>query len=267
MTLADTVPLDPTLTLYAAVFGADEPELDDLAENFHEASKLYPALAERQLRGIVRLAASDALVAASQRSVRRNRQRLSVPLPPCELSPVLRTRRSARDFTGRPLGLQRLAALLEAGYGVIAPGRRTVPSGGGLYPLELYPVALRVDGLDAGVFHFDPPRHVLELVQAGDVAAELEATCPSLGPLAGEAAVVFVTAVFWRSRFKYGLRGYRFALLEAGHVVQNVLLAATELGVAALPLGGFYDTLVERLLGVDGVDESAVYAIVLGGDP
>ena len=266
MTLGETVPLDPALTLYAAVFGADEPELDDLAENFHEASKLHPALAERQLRGIARLTASDALLAASLRSVRRNRQLPSVPLPPCALSPVLRARRSARDFPGRPLGLQRLAALLEAVYGVTALGRRSVPSGGALYPLELYPVVMRVDGLDAGVFHFDPPRRLLELVQAGEVAAELEATCPFPGLLAGAAAVVFVTAVFWRSRFKYGLRGYRFTLLEAGHVVQNVLLAATELGVPALPLGGFYDTRVESLLGVDGVDESAVYAIVLGGD-
>ena len=98
------------------------------------------------------------------------------------------------------------------------------------------------------------------------IGPELEAACPLPGLLAGAAAVVFVTAVFWRSRFKYGLRGYRFALLEAGHVAQNVLVAATELAVAALPLGGFYDARVERLLGVDGVDESVVYAIVLGGD-
>ncbi len=180
---------------------------------------------------------------------------------------MLCARRTAHGFPGRPLGLQRLAALLEAGYGVTAPDRRSVPSGGALYPLELYPAVVQVDGLEAGVFHFDPPRHALELVRAGEIGPELEAACPLPGLLAGAAAVVFVTAVFWRSRFKYGLRGYRFALLEAGHVAQNVLVAATELDVAALPLGGFYDARVERLLGVDGVDESVVYAIVLGGDP
>lgn len=267
MTRNDAVSIDPALRLYSTVFGADEPELDDLAESFHEASKLYPALAERQLRGIHRLAGSDALLAASRHSVRRNPQRPSVLLPRCELSPALDARRSAHDFSGQPLALRTLAALVEAGYGVTAPGRRTVPSGGALYPLELYPVAANVDGLDAGVYHFDPPRHMLELVQTGDVAADLGAACPFPGLLAGAAAVVFVTAVFWRSRFKYGLRGYRFVLLEAGHVAQNILLAATELGVQALPLGGFYDTRVESLLCVDGVDESAVYAVVLGGDP
>lgn len=267
MTRDDTASTDPELRLYSTVFGVDEPGLDDLAESFHEASKLYPALAERQLRGIRRLAASDALLAASRRSVRRNRQRASVPLPPCGLSPAIRARRSAHEFTGRPLTFRNLAALLEAGYGATGSGRRVVPSGGALYPLELYPVVLRVDGLDAAVFHFDPPRHVVELVQVVNVATELEATCPFPGLLADAAAVVFVTAVFWRSRFKYGLRGYRFALLEAGHVIQNVLLTATELGVQALPLGGFYDARVERLLCVDGVDESVVYAVVLGGDP
>jgi len=258
---------DPALRLYAAVFGADEPDVDDLAESFHEASKLHPALAERQARGIARLAASPALLAATQRPVRRNRQRPSVALPPCTLAPAFRARRSAHEFDGRPLALASLSELLETGYGVTAPGRRTVPSGGALYPLELYPVVVGVDGLECGVFHFDPPRHVLELVRAVDPAGALDAVCPFPGLLAGAAAVVFVTAVFWRSRFKYGLRGYRFALLEAGHVVQNVLLAAAARGIASLPLGGFYDAAVETLLGVDGVDESVVYAVVLGGDP
>jgi SagB-type dehydrogenase family enzyme len=263
----DTASIDAEIRLHSSVFGGDEPELDDLAEAFHEASKLYPALAERQLRGMQRLATSDALLIASRRSVRRNTQRATIPLPHCDLAPALRTRRSAHEFTRRPLALQSLATLLEVGYGVTVAGRRTVPSGGALYPLELYAVAVHVDGLDAAIFHFDPPRHVLELVRHSDVAAELETTGPLPGLLADAAAVIFVTAVFWRSRFKYGLRGYRFALLEAGHVMQNMLIAATELGVQALPLGGFYDTRAERLLGIDGVDESAVYAVGLGGDP
>jgi SagB-type dehydrogenase family enzyme len=70
--------------------------------------------------------------------------------------------------------------------------------------------------------------------------------------------------MFWRSRFKYGLRGYRFTLLEAGHLVQNVLLSCTALGLAAVPIGGFYDRPVDELLGVDGVNESVVYAVSLG---
>ena len=78
-------------------------------------------------------------------------------------------------------------------------------------------------------------------------------------------ALVVVTAVFSRSRFKYGQRGYRFALLEAGHVVQNAVLAATELGLPALPLGGFYDRLLDGIVGADSLDEATVHALVLGG--
>ncbi len=78
------------------------------------------------------------------------------------------------------------------------------------------------------------------------------------------ALLVVVTGVFWRSRFKYGLRGYRFTLLEAGHLGQNLLLAAAALDLAALPVGGFYDRRVERLLGVDGVNESALYLFAVG---
>ena len=256
---------DDALVVYATVFGVDTPELDDLDESFHEASKLHPGLAERETQGMARLISSDALIAATQRSVRRNRQRREVPLPSCAVAPGLRARRSAHEFNGQPLALSTLAALLEAGYGVTAPGRRTVPSAGALYPLELYPAIVRVDGVEPGVFHFDPPRHVLEVVRAGEIGETLEATSPLAGFLEGVSAVVFVTAVFWRSRFKYGPRGYRFALLEAGHVAQNMLLAATELGVAALPLGGFYDARAEALLGVDGVDEAVLYAIALGG--
>ena len=76
---------------------------------------------------------------------------------------------------------------------------------------------------------------------------------------------VVVTAMFWRSRFKYGARGYRFALLEAGHLAQNAVLASTALDLPALPLGGFYDRRLDRLVGADGLDEATVHAIVLGG--
>ena len=73
-----------------------------------------------------------------------------------------------------------------------------------------------------------------------------------------------MTAMFWRSRFKYGARAYRFTLLEAGHVAQNFLLAVAALGLAAVPIGGFYDREVDSLLGVDGLYESSLYLLPLG---
>ena len=70
--------------------------------------------------------------------------------------------------------------------------------------------------------------------------------------------------MFWRSRFKYGARAYRFALMEAGHVGQNLLLAAAALGLDAVPLGGFYDRNVDAFLGVDGIYEASLYLVPVG---
>src|SRR5262249_22766006 len=184
--------------------------------------------------------------------------------------PLLDGRRSTSAREPRRLRLRDLAAVLEASYASIPTAggaqRRRVPSGGALYPLELYVLALRVARVEASTLHYDPYRHRLETlgpVEADDVKAAL--VDPSLAE--GASALVVVTAMFWRSRFKYGLRGYRFALLEAGHVVQNAALAAAAIGLHALPLGGFYDRRLDRLGGADRPDEAAGYPPLLGAGP
>jgi SagB-type dehydrogenase family enzyme len=251
------------------LYGDGEPALDDPAELFHEASKLHPALAHRQGAGLVRLGTSEHLQSASAHAVRRNPQRRRHPLPAperpdCSLWSALDQRRSRRDFGGDPLDAARLATLLDAGYGLRDGNRRTVPSGGALYPFELHVAARAVAGLPAGVYRYDPELHALEEHELGDPWPALEAACPLPGLLEGGAAVLLLLAIFGRTRFKYGLRGYRFTLLEAGHIVQNVALAAVALDLAALPLGGFYDAQVDDLVGGDGVEESVVYGAVVG---
>lgn len=246
----------------AELYGEGEPALDDPAELYHEASKLYPALAFRQAAGMARLRVSDELQEVSMQATRRNAQLPSHPLPRplrpcCSLWTALDARRSTREFGG-PLDRQRLATLLDAGYGVRRRDRRTVPSGGALYPLELYL-------LERGVFRYDPELHALEEHDDADPWSAFVAACPVPEVANGAAAVILVLAVFGRSRFKYGQRGYRFTVLEAGHVVQNVVLAAAALDIAALPFGGFYDAKIDALVGADGVEESVLYGVVLGG--
>jgi SagB-type dehydrogenase family enzyme len=193
------------------------------------------------------------------------------------LADALFARKATRSFGSEPVSLVHVATMLHAGYGVthtldrpdgtaIAP-LRSVPSGGALYPLELYVLATNVDGLDPGLYHFDPLRRSLEVLRVEDpMPALLEiSTYPEI--VGGTAVTFFVTLVIWRTRFKYGPRGYRFALLEAGHVVQNLLLAATALGLASVPLGGFYDSRADRYLGVDGVHESTIYTASAGSMP
>jgi SagB-type dehydrogenase family enzyme len=271
----------PTVCEASAVYGDEGVPLDDPAETYHEASKLYPSTVARQVAGSIRLAASPELQASATRAVRRNRNHRALGLPAAlipdvALADALWARRSRRSFEPGDVTLQELATVLHAGYGVTQPAAgpedpqplRAVPSGGALYPLEMYAVLARVEGAEPGLYHFDPLRHVLE-VRPSRVSAPEALTDASIYPeiVEGCAATLLVTGVFWRSRFKYGLRGYRFALLEAGHLAQNVLLVCAALGLAAVPLGGFYDRPVDELLGVDGVNESVLYAVCLGRRP
>jgi SagB-type dehydrogenase family enzyme len=239
----------PTVNLARIVYGAEAPSLDDLAENLHEATKLNSSLSALELRGAALLERHEELRWSAMRSVKEADGWKPVELPPAGSLPaalehVLRSRRSAARFGPQALGIEQLATLLWAAYGVNEPAPadgppwpdlRTVPSGGALYPLELYVLALDVDGLAPGVYHYDPRRHRLDELCRADLGETLPPmlTAPELGESA--AAVIAITGVFWRSRFKYGLRGYRFTLLEAGHLAQNLLLAATALEVAACP--------------------------------
>lgn len=247
----------------AEVYGDLEPRMDDPAELFHEASRLYPSLARRQAAGIVRLEANETLRAVAARSVRRNPQRARTTLPRpsrpgCTLWEALDRRCSRRTFKGE-LDDTELATILDAAYGIRGERRRTVPSGGALYPLELYVVRR-----EKGIHRYDPELRALEEHELGDPWPAFVLTSPVPSLLDDASAAILVLGVFGRTRFKYGLRGYRFALLEAGHVVQNVVLAAAALDVPALPFGGYYDARVDELVGADGVEESVVYAVVLG---
>jgi SagB-type dehydrogenase family enzyme len=123
---------------------------------------------------------------------------------------------------------------------------------------------MAVEGLDPGLYHHAVDRKGLELLRRGNL---VEALCEATSDPAmmSRAAVVFVlTGVFARSHFKYGERGYRFALLEAGHICQNILLEATALQLGAVAVGGFIDQEINQLIDLDGVDEAAVYLIAAG---
>jgi SagB-type dehydrogenase family enzyme len=262
----------PTAEFASLVYGDEGVGLDDAAETFHEASRLYPNVAPARLATLLGLGREPELRHTLERASRTHAHRSGVALPHVRLPRVPLRDAFARRVSqpaapGARLELPTLAALLGAAYGARrradGPLRRPVPSGGALYPLELYVLPRAVGALAPSAFHYDPFAHRLEeLAPLGDLPSVL------VDPTIAERAtcLLAVTGMFWRSRIKYGQRGYRFALLEAGHVVQNVLLAAAALELPALPLGGFYDRRADALVGADGLDESTLYLVALGGD-
>ena len=257
----------PTAQFASVVYG-DGVSPDDPAERFHEAAKLYPSSAGQQLSGLRLLAGHPELQHSVERAGNRFPHLPAIDLPAprqpwTPLARVLRRRRSLPPAAGSTLELAELSTVLSAAIGVSRrPARRQIPSGGALYPLEAYVATTRVGGAPQALHHFDPYSNRLERLRHLDGGLAGCLVDPSIAENA--AAVLIFTAVFWRSRCKYGLRGYRFALLEAGHAAQNAILVGTALGLSVLPVGGFYDARVEELLTVDGVNESPLYLLALG---
>jgi len=201
-----------------------------------------------------------------------------VPLPAAlalrqELSETIRARCSCRRFASTEVSRQALATLLYWSYGKLGidhpNGRemvlRPVPSNGGLHPLELYVLVQRVNGLPPGVYHYNVIGHMLECLEAGALPPRLLAGLFMSQPGVEQSACqLVVTAVFARSLGKYRDRGYRYLLLEAGHVAQNCNLAAAALGLGSLNVGGFSDDDLGALLKLETEEEAPLYAVAIG---
>jgi SagB-type dehydrogenase family enzyme len=179
---------------------------------------------------------------------------------------ALTTRRSVRDYSGRPLSLEALSRLLHAAQGITEPrvGFRAAPSAGALYPIELYPVVHNVSELASGVYHYAVQEHALDTLQQGDFRGSVT-QAGLYQQFLGQANVCFIlSAVFQRARWKYRERAYRYVLMEAGHVGQNLYLAATSMGLGACAVGAFLDKQFNDLLGLDGVAEGVLYVVSVG---
>lgn len=194
-------------------------------------------------------------------------------VPDAPLGRVIGDRVSCRAFADTAIGLDALATILHTAYGVLgrsADNRfdivdRPVPSAGGLYPLELSVLVRAVQGVESGVHHYLPHAHGLERLRTGALPPSFTRYLFMGQDWVVRAAVVLVvSAVTHRSLTKYGDRGYRYLLFEAGHVVQNANLVATALGLGAVNLGGFFDDELAGLLRIDVEQEIPLYATAIG---
>lgn len=248
----------------------------DLAEEFHEASKFYELTVARQVH-TERVFRDDELVASAATTAREKRHlpRRALPTETTAAQPEALVRPpSASSFRTTPVSVELLGRLLwlcygeyedclPMGLGTHRAHRRPVASGGALYPLELYVLADLESVGTSTVYHYNPRRHGLEQVRSGLGPADLGRLAND--PLVHQSPiVVLIAGLFHRSRFKYGSRGYRFTLIEAGAVVQQMQLAAKYLGLGSRPHAGVFDDAVEDLCDIDGVDESLINAVLIG---
>jgi len=167
------------------------------------------------------------------------------------LESALRRRRSVREFRDQALTVAEVAQLLWATQGITDPaGKRTAPSAGALYPLEVYLVAGKVEDLGAGIYSYRPAGHDLTRLVEGDRRGKLAAAALAQDWVAEAPATIVIAAVYERAARKYRQRAERYVHLEAGHAAQNLHLQATALALGAVVVGAFDDAEVKRVLGL-----------------
>jgi len=246
---------------------------------FHLSTKdlKFEEDAEKEFRQLVRLAKTKPMPRPIKRYAGAKQVLLPQPVVDSDFARVLLERRTWRKFSKRAVGLPLLGNLLGLTWGVrgwveipkLGPiAVKTSPSGGALHPIEAYVLARNVDGLRPGLYHYNATDHRLELLRRGANSRQITGYLANQWWYRGAAFVVFMTAVFGRTRWKYDYaRAYRAVLIEAGHLCQTFCLSATRLGAAPFCTMAFADSKIERALGIDGISESAIYVTGAGLRP
>jgi len=237
---------------------------DDVGDNFQQKTKY--------LRGNLPGGGLDRT--AKPEAYKRYPSAPRVPLSPPQTEngapiwDVLRQRRSQRRYQNAPLQEAELSQLLWASQGITQTrqnyGFRTAPSAGALYPVETYVVVNAVEDIEPGIYHYAIEKHELEQLKTGNFGSKIAQAALDQS-MAAQANVVFVwTAVFERSKWKYKQRAYRYVYLDAGHIAENLALAAVGLGLGSCQIAALYDEEANALLDVDGVEESTIYMTIVG---
>ncbi len=196
------------------------------------------------------------------------------------LGNAITQRRSIRRFTGESMHYNDLASLLRAAIGVSAKANfsfnagdgvthllRTYASAGGLYPINLYFSACKIDSLSQGIYRYEPRKDTLIHYQNEKEAqslCELISIDTTSINLTQANCIILLTIKMWKNLRKYGNRGLRFAFYDVGAISQNIALAVTALGLGSVDCASFYEDEVNNLLNIDGQTESFVHAIVIG---
>ncbi len=185
-----------------------------------------------------------------------------------DIDRILSSRRTQRVFPEREIPEHMISMLLayacgEVGTETDGRPRRVYPSGGALYPIEIYiQLKNKCEHLAPGMYHYRPDLHALEALSTPSVQGTDSLFAYEWAHKAP--ITIFLTCAFSRTVGKYGERAYRYALLEAGHISQNFSLVGEALGLQTVEMGASHDEKIESLLAIDGSSEVLVHSMVIG---
>lgn len=206
----------------------------------------------------------------------------SVNVKNVSLREAIEGRESVRSYSGEGMTLEELSWLLWCTQGVKKVVRkgssdpharqvqadltlRTVPSAGARHPLETHLLVNRVEGLESGLYRFNSTEHDLSSIRSDpDLLEMVSKACPGQIQV-GESAVTFIwSAVPYRMSWRHGGRGYRYLFLDAGHVCQNLYLAAEAVDCGVCAIGVYHDEVLGDILGLDEKEQFVIYCASVG---
>ena len=191
-------------------------------------------------------------------------------ISPVDLVSAMENRRSRRKYRSQPLSLEELSFLLWATQGIrrkVDDGTafRTVPSAGCRHAFETYLCVLNVSGLERGIYRYLPLEEQL-LFESHEEDLQEKIVEAALGQtFFGKAPVNFIwSAMPYRMEWRYDIAAHKVIAIDAGHVCQNLYLACEAIGAGTCAVAAYNQDLMDRLLGIDGVEEFAVYMAPVG---
>jgi SagB-type dehydrogenase family enzyme len=183
---------------------------------------------------------------------------------------LLTLRRSRRKFSEKTLNQKELSTILSYSAGITQIDNskfeyalRSYPSAGARFPLELYININKTDKIKKGIYHYNIKENSLELIRQGNYQ-KLFKNITNQNICSKSNINIIITAVFDRTRIKYGNRGYRFPFIEAGHLAQNLYLISESLKLNCCAIGGFIDNKINNLLDLADTCEKTIYIVSIG---
>ncbi len=200
----------------------------------------------------------------------------TLKMPEMPLAKAIEQRRSVRKYSAVPLKQEELSFLLWASSWAkdfrsteqMEITFRNVPSAGSRHPLETFLDIRRVEGIKPGLYYYHPVKHCLILYDnSPEIATKIYEGCMFQEMIPTAAVNFILTAVPYRTVWRYGQRGYRYLYLDAGHIGQNIHLAAEAIDAGACMIGAFLDEAMNDAIGLDGIDEFVIYIASVGKKP
>ncbi len=196
-----------------------------------------------------------------------------IPEPEITLRQAISQRRSLRSYSPQPLSLDELSFILWASCWArdfrsaknIEMTMRNVPSAGSRHPFECYLLINNVENIVPGLYYYHPLKHgLIRITAPEDIADRILTGCMDQSMVVRSAVTFILSARPYRAAWRYQQRSYRYLYVDAGHVGQNIHLAAEAVGAGACMIGAFMDETMNDCLGLDGEEEFTIYVIPVG---